>query len=94
VLDDLAWRGAGVLEHRLLVRTGPASQAFEDRGDGGLGRTLAIGVLDANKELPVWRAYNQLNSAVRAPPICRKPVGEGAKRVTTPGREGVRQNQC
>jgi hypothetical protein len=24
-----------------------------------------------------------LNSAVRAPPICRKPVGEGAKRVIT-----------
>ena len=24
-----------------------------------------------------------MNSAVRAPPICRKPVGEGAKRVTT-----------
>jgi len=24
-----------------------------------------------------------LNKAVRAPPICRKPVGEGAKRVTT-----------
>jgi hypothetical protein len=24
-----------------------------------------------------------LNSAVRAPPIWRKPVGEGAKRVTT-----------
>jgi hypothetical protein len=24
-----------------------------------------------------------LNKAVRAPPICRNPVGEGAKRVTT-----------
>ena len=24
-----------------------------------------------------------MNSAVRAPPMCRKPVGEGAKRVTT-----------
>jgi hypothetical protein len=24
-----------------------------------------------------------LKSAVRAPPICRNPVGEGAKRVTT-----------
>ena len=31
---------------------------------------------------PRPRAYSQLNSAVRAPPICRKPVGEGAKRVT------------
>jgi hypothetical protein len=24
-----------------------------------------------------------LNKAVRAPPMCKKPVGEGAKRVTT-----------
>jgi hypothetical protein len=24
-----------------------------------------------------------LKSAVRAPPMCKKPVGEGAKRVTT-----------
>jgi hypothetical protein len=32
---------------------------------------------------PWWRAYSQLNSAVRAPPMWRKPVGEGAKRVTT-----------
>jgi hypothetical protein len=32
---------------------------------------------------PWWRANNQLKSAVRAPPIWRKPVGEGAKRVTT-----------
>src|SRR5260370_419486 len=30
-----------------------------------------------------WRANSQLNSAVRAPPIWRKPVGEGAKRTTT-----------
>src|SRR3546814_3768865 len=33
---------------------------------------------------PWWRANSQLNSAVRAPPIWRKPVGDGAKRVTTP----------
>src|SRR5882757_6042807 len=32
---------------------------------------------------PRLRAYSQLNSAVRAPPMWRKPVGEGAKRVTT-----------
>jgi hypothetical protein len=31
---------------------------------------------------PRFFAYSQLNSAVRAPPIWRKPVGEGAKRVT------------
>jgi hypothetical protein len=33
-----------------------------------------------------------LKSAVRAPPICRKPVGEGAKRVTTVmAQEGIVQ---
>ena len=34
--------------------------------------------------LPLFfRAYSQLNSAVRSPPICKKPVGLGAKRVRT-----------
>src|SRR5215472_6991767 len=34
--------------------------------------------------LPPWRRANsQLNKAVRPPPMWRKPVGEGAKRVTT-----------
>src|SRR5215831_1696373 len=32
---------------------------------------------------PCFFANSQLNSAVRAPPIWRKPVGEGANRVTT-----------
>src|SRR5207247_11157212 len=32
---------------------------------------------------PVWRAYSQLNSAVRAPPMCKKPVGLGANRTRT-----------
>src|SRR5215467_9902005 len=33
---------------------------------------------------PLWRrAKNQLKSAVRAPPTCRYPVGEGAKRTRT-----------
>ena len=27
------------------------------------------------------RASSQLNSAVRAPPMCRAPVGDGAKRT-------------
>jgi hypothetical protein len=34
-------------------------------------------------------AYNQLNNAVRAPPMCRYPVGEGANRVTTGEGAGV-----
>src|SRR5215472_9449209 len=36
------------------------------------------------RKVPPWcRAKSQLNSAVRAPPMCRKPVGEGAKRTMT-----------
>src|SRR5438270_2660796 len=33
---------------------------------------------------PVWRAYSQLNSAARALPTCRNPVGAGAKRTRGP----------
>src|SRR5438270_9271633 len=37
-----------------------------------------------SRNLPPWcRANSQLKSAVRAPPMCRNPVGEGAKRTTT-----------
>ena len=32
---------------------------------------------------PTLLAYNQLNSAVRAPPTCRLPVGDGANRTRT-----------
>jgi len=37
---------------------------------------------------PCRRAKNQLNSAVRAPPTCKYPVGEGANRTRT-ALEGV-----
>src|SRR5215212_5982354 len=37
-----------------------------------------------SRNFPPWRRANsQLNKAVRAPPIWRNPVGDGAKRVTT-----------
>jgi hypothetical protein len=33
---------------------------------------------------PAWRrAYSQQKSAVRSPPMCKKPVGLGANRVRT-----------
>src|SRR5215472_11017924 len=32
---------------------------------------------------PCLRANSQLNSAERTPPMCRKPVGDGAKRSRT-----------
>jgi hypothetical protein len=78
--------GLLVLEDDLVVglQAQPV-QALEDRGDGGsVERSRSVSSTRTRNFPPVWRAYNQLNSAVRAPPMCRKPVGDGAKRVTTP----------
>jgi hypothetical protein len=40
---------------------------------------------------PWWRANAQENSAVRAPPMWRNPVGDGAKRVRTVGSDMARR---
>src|SRR3546814_4319352 len=45
-------------------------------------RARSVSSIRSRNRPPWWRANSQLNSAVRAPPIWRKPVGEGAKRVT------------
>ena len=73
------------LEHDLAVPVEPEpAQPVDDRVDCLLRRARAVGVLDAQPEHAAHVARkSQLNSAVRAPPICRKPVGEGAKRTTT-----------
>jgi competence protein ComEC len=49
----------------------------------GVERARSVSSILNRKVPPRPRANSQLNSAVRAPPMCRKPVGEGAKRVTT-----------
>src|SRR3954469_1571199 len=46
-------------------------------------RTLSVSSILSRNLPPWWRANSQLNKAVRAPPMWRNPVGEGAKRVTT-----------
>src|SRR5438067_4000474 len=49
----------------------------------GVDRTRSVSSM-RSRNLPPWcRANSQLKSAVRAPPMCRNPVGEGAKRTTT-----------
>src|SRR5882757_95347 len=49
----------------------------------GVERSRSVSSMRSTKT-PAWRrAYNQQNSAVRNPPMCRKPVGLGAKRVRT-----------
>src|SRR5262245_56870398 len=52
-----------------------------------LDRSRSVSSMRRMKAPSCWRANNQLKSAVRAPPTCRNPVGEGAKRTRT--RAGV-----
>src|SRR6266850_1964544 len=50
---------------------------------GSVDRSRSVSSIRSSILPPRFLAYSQLNSAVRAPPMWRKPVGEGAKRVTT-----------
>ena len=47
----------------------------------GLLRSLSVSSMRSRKEPPQWRANSQLNTAVRAVPMCRVPVGLGARRT-------------
>src|SRR5690242_19274271 len=46
-------------------------------------RARSVSSIRSRNLPPWWRAKSQLKRAVRAPPIWRKPVGEGAKRTVT-----------
>lgn len=48
-----------------------------------LERKRSVSSMRRWKWPPKWRASSQQKMAVRAPPMCRCPVGLGAKRVTT-----------
>src|SRR5690625_7019793 len=50
-----------------------------------LERSRSVSSMRRTNCPPVARAASQANSAVLAPPICKSPVGEGAKRVLTGG---------
>jgi hypothetical protein len=81
-------RGASVLIDDITVPIdAEPGEPVNDCVNRSLGRPLPVRVLDPSIRNSIFplrpRAYSQLNSAVRAPPICRKPVGDGAKRVTT-----------
>src|ERR1700722_14216876 len=49
----------------------------------GVERSRSVSSIRSRNVPPVWRAYSQLKSAVRAVPMCIIPGGEGAIRVTT-----------
>src|SRR3954451_20343703 len=46
----------------------------------GVERSRSVSSMRRTNVPPSWRAASQLNSAVRGPPMCSAPVGEGAKR--------------
>src|SRR5947209_5792854 len=60
-----------------LARVGHA----QPDGTFVLGRSRSVSSMRSTRVAPAWRAVSQLYSAVRAPPMCRAPVGEGAKRT-------------
>ena len=59
------------------------AQPVVDRAGRFLGVARLVGVLDPQDKFPAvcGARKSQLKSAVRAPPMWRKPVGEGAKRT-------------
>ena len=52
-------------------------------------RSWSVSSMRRTKAPPVWRAQSQLKSAVRTPPMCRYPVGDGAKRTRVLMRDGL-----
>src|SRR5664279_2837649 len=46
-------------------------------------RERSVSSMRRMKRPPCLRAKSQQNRAVRTPPMCSRPVGDGAKRVTT-----------
>ena len=49
----------------------------------GCSRVSSVSSMRSTKAPPLWRAYSQEKSAVRTPPTCSRPVGDGANRVRT-----------
>src|SRR6516225_2111969 len=53
-----------------------------------LDRDASVSSIRRTNVPPVWRANNQLNSAVRADPTCNHPEGAGLNRTLTSVIEG------
>src|SRR5262245_30695297 len=71
---------------------GPSSQSSPSQPSAsricstfsGVERSLSVSSIRSTNVPPDPRARSQLYSAVRAPPTCSSPVGDGAKRTLTP----------
>ena len=78
---------------RALWRYGPSSQSRPTQRstcwicsiDSSVERATSVSSMRRMNVPPMWRACNQLNSAVRMLPMCRKPVGAGEKRKRISG---------
>ena len=73
--------------------TSPSQSSPSQRKDSWIcsvasatSRPVSVFSMRSLNSPPWWRANSQLNSAVRTPPMCRKPVGDGAilTRTDTP----------
>ena len=79
----------------LLVLLVPAeiepAQPFENGIDGDARYCAPTSVSSMRRIIvpPLWRAYSQLKMKVRALPMCRNPVGEGAKRTRSMGNASI-----
>jgi cytochrome P450 len=72
------------LRKQLQTETDETRQRLNRAADE---RSKSVSSMRRIRVPPKWRAKSQLNKAVRAPPTCKYPVGEGAKR--TRGVEAV-----
>src|SRR5918999_5330104 len=78
------WRSA-----RSACENGPSSQSSSSQRRAsricstfsGVERSRSVSSMRSRKTPSCWRASSQLYSAVRAPPMCNAPVGEGANRT-------------
>src|SRR6185437_14635153 len=57
----------------------------------GVERSRSVSSILRTSVPPSCRAKSQLNRAVRAPPTCKYPVGDGAKRTRGPAEEKLEE---
>src|SRR5580692_2093600 len=57
-------------------------------------RSWSVSSIRRTNVPPVFRAQSQLKSAVRTPPMCRYPVGDGAKRTRVLMRDEVARSKA
>ena len=74
---------------RSLCMIGPSSQSSSSHSSAsmicatfaGVERSRSVSSMRSTSSPSLWRASSQLKRAVRAPPMCSAPVGDGAKRT-------------